>query len=216
MRFFVLGATGATGGLFIEQALADGHDVTAYVRSPAKVTPRERLTVVAGDVRDADALAEAMHGTDAVISTLGLGRARKPDNLIADSTRAIVEAAKHSGISRVLIMSAFGVGESLRKASALARLMYSSGGKAVFADKAAGERYLTSSDLDWTLAYPVLLTNKPKSGKYLAIDLAELTRLPGMPRVSRADVAAFLLSAAKDGEWFRRTAVLLADRHDIT
>lgn len=101
MKFLVLGATGATGGLFIEQALADGHDVTAYVRSPARLAPRERLTVIAGDVRDADALAEAMRGADAVISTLGLGRARKPDNLIADSTRAIVEAATRAGISRV-------------------------------------------------------------------------------------------------------------------
>lgn len=109
-------------------------------------------------------------------------------------------------------MSAFGVGDSLPKASALARLMYSSGGRAIYADKAAGERILTSSDLDWTLAYPVLLTSKPKSGKYQAIDLADLTRVPGMPRISRADVAAFLLSAAKDDSWSRRTAVLLAER----
>ncbi len=109
-------------------------------------------------------------------------------------------------------MSAFGVGDSLPKASAIARLMYSSGGKAIFADKAAGERFLTSSDLDWTVAYPVLLTNKPRSGRYRAIDLAELTRLPGMPRISRADDAAFLLSAAREGSWSRRTAVLLADR----
>jgi putative NADH-flavin reductase len=212
MKFLVLGATGATGGLLIEQALADGHDATAYVRDPERLAPRERLTVVAGNVRDADAMAEAMHGTDAVISTLGLGRARKPGNLITDSTRAIVEAAKQADTPRVLIMSAFGVGDSLPKASALARLMYSSGGRAIFADKAAGERFLTSSDLDWTLAYPVLLTNKPKSGRYQTIDLAELTRLPGMPRVSRADVAAFLLSAATDGTWSRRKVVLLADR----
>ncbi|WP_194903943.1 NAD(P)-dependent oxidoreductase [Catenulispora rubra] len=211
MKFLLLGATGATGSLFIEQALADGHEVTAYVRSPDKLAPRERLTVVAGDVRDAAALTEAMSGAspDAVVSTLGLGRTRKPNNLIADSTRAIVEAAGRSGTSRVLVMSAFGVGQSADKASAIARFMYRTGGKAIYADKEVGDRHLAASDLDWTLAYPVLLTNKPKTGSYQAIDLGQLTRLPGMPRVARADVAAFLLAAATEDTWSRRTVVLV-------
>lgn len=119
-----------------------------------------------------------------------------------------MEAAQRSGTKRVIVMSAFGVGESLPKASRLARLVYNSGAQATFADKAAGERLLTTSDLDWTLAYPVLLTNKPASGKVHAVDLDQLTRLPGLPRISRADVAAFLLRTAQDGAWSRRIVVL--------
>lgn len=182
------------------------------MRNPAKLAPREHLTVVAGDVRDAAALTEAMSSAspDAVVSTLGLGRTRKPDNLIADCTRAIVEAATRSVTSRVLITSAFGVGESAQKASPIARFMYRTGGKAIYADKEAGARHLAASDLNWTLAYPVLLTNKPKTGTYQAVDLAQPTRLPDMPRVPRADVAAFLLAAATNGNWSRRTVVLLA------
>src|SRR5690349_23511980 len=163
MKFLLLGATGATGRLFLEQATTAGHDVTAYVRDPGKLTPRPRLTTAGGDVRDADALAAAIQGVDALVSTLGIGKAKDPGNLIADSTRAIVQAAEHSGTKRLVIMSAFGVGDSLDKAGALMRLLYA-GGKATFADKAAGERILTGSGLDWTLAYPVLLTNKPASG----------------------------------------------------
>ncbi|MFD3377520.1 NAD(P)-dependent oxidoreductase [Streptomyces sp. NPDC058697] len=206
MRFLLLGASGATGGLFMDVATAAGHEVVAFVRDPAKLTPRARVTTFPGDVRDADALADAMCGVDAVVSTLGIGRARNPADLITDSTRALVRAAEASGVKRVVIMSAFGVGESLAKGSGMLRLMYK-GGRTTFADKAAGERILTDSDLDWTIAYPGLLTNKSASG-VRAVDLAKLDRLPGVPRISRADVAAFLLGAAVEGTWSRRTAVL--------
>ena len=212
MKFLLLGATGATGTLFVERATAAGHEVVAFVRDASKITPADRLTVVEGDVRDARALTEAMRGIDAVVSTLGLGKVKDPGNLIADTTRALVRAAEDSGTKRVLIMSAFGVGDSLAKASAFARVLYNSGGKAPFADKAAGERILTASGLDWTLAYPVLLTNKPAAGDVHAVDLTALDRLPGLPRISRADVAAFLLEAAVEGSWSRRTAVLTAGR----
>ncbi|WP_105974299.1 NAD(P)-dependent oxidoreductase [Streptomyces geranii] len=212
MKFLLLGATGTTGALFVDRAVAAGHEVVAFVRTPSKITPVDRLTVVKGNVRDARALTEAMRGTDAVVSTLGLGKAKNPDDLIADTTRVLVRAAEDSGTKRVLIMSAFGVGDSLAKASAFARLLYKSGGKATFADKAAGERILTASGLDWTLAYPVLLTNKPATGDAHAVDLTALDRLPGLPRISRADVAAFLLDAAVTGAWSRRTAVLTSGR----
>jgi len=212
MKFLLLGATGATGTLFVKRATAAGHEVVAFVRDASKITPPDRLTVVEGDVRDARALTEAMRGIDAVVSTLGLGKVKDPGNLIVDTTRALVRAAEDSGTKRVLVMSAFGVGDSLAKASAFARVLYNSGGKAPFADKAAGERILTASGLDWTLAYPVLLTNKPAAGDVHAVDLTALDRLPGLPRISRADVAAFLLEAAVEGSWSRRTAVLTAGR----
>jgi putative NADH-flavin reductase len=211
VKFFVLGATGTTGGLFLEEALAAGHEVIAYVRSPQKLTARKCLSVIAGDVLDAGAMAEAMRGADAVVSMLGLSGAR-PNGFSESALRAIVDAAQRSGASRVLIMSAFGVGESLPKASWLARLMYNVGGRAIYADKAAGEKILTASGLDWTLAYPVLLTNKPKSSAFTAIDLAQLEHLPGLPRVSRADVAGFLLDAAANASWSRRTVVLTTGR----
>ncbi|WP_437773348.1 NAD(P)-dependent oxidoreductase [Arthrobacter sp. KNU40] len=207
MKFLVLGATGTTGSLFLGAALSAGHDVIAYVRSPYKLAPRERLTTIAGNVHNADEMVEAMRGVDAVVSTLGLSSAA-PNDFSANALRTIVAAAERTGTRRVVIMSAFGVGVSLQKASLLARLMYKSGGSAIYADKAAGEKVLTASDLDWTLAYPVLLTNKPRSGAFQAIDLAQLDRLPGLPRISRADVAEFLLDAATTSAWSRRIAVL--------
>ncbi|GAA3808287.1 NAD(P)-dependent oxidoreductase [Cellulomonas soli] len=211
MKLFVLGATGSTGTLVAEEALAAGHDVVAYVRSPEKLAAHDRLTAVVGDVLDVEAMTVAMRGTDAVVSTLGLSSGR-PNGFSERAVSTITAAAQRSGVQRVLIMSAFGVGASLDKASRLAQLMYNGGGKAIYADKAAGERALTASGLDWTLAYPVLLTNKGRSPRFRAVDLTDLDRLPGLPRVSRADVAGFLLEAATGDAWSRRTAVLTTGR----
>src|SRR5579862_5484808 len=72
MRVFVLGATGRTGVELLDLALARGHSVTAFVRSPRKVARRdERLAVVEGRVNDARTMATAMTGHDAVVSVLG-------------------------------------------------------------------------------------------------------------------------------------------------
>src|SRR5260370_38195694 len=71
MNLVVLGATGRTGRLVVEQALAAVHTVTALVRSPQKLTAANpNLRVVRGEATDQSALARALHGADAVISTL--------------------------------------------------------------------------------------------------------------------------------------------------
>src|SRR5207237_10855750 len=93
----VLGATGRTGRLVVEQALAAGHTVTALVRSPEKVANgNANLRVVTGSATDKSDLARALEGADAVISTLG-GKG----SVIEDSSQAIVAAARAAGVSRV-------------------------------------------------------------------------------------------------------------------
>lgn len=215
MKICVLGATGVTGGLYVETALGAQDTVTAVVRSPGAIVPRAGLTVVPGDVVNTDALGSAMAGADAVVSLLGL-RSGKPNGFSERAVSSIVAAAERSGVGRVLVMSAFGVGPSAEKASTLARLMYKTGAKAIYADKAAGERVLTSSSLTWTLAYPVLLTDGRTAGGLRAIDLDRLDRLSGLPKVARGDVADFLHSAITDERWFRRTAVLTNGRVGTT
>jgi putative NADH-flavin reductase len=207
VRILVLGATGSTGTVFVEQALAAGHELTGFVRSPDKLPAQARLEVVPGDVLDSGALAQAMRGHDAVVSMLGV-RSLAPHDFSAESTASIVTAAERSGTGRVVLQSAFGVGETIDKASTVAKLGFRSAMRAVQDDKAAGEAYLTASDLDWTIVYPVVLSNGPATGAFRAVDLAELEHVPGLPRISRADVAAFLLQAAGSSEWSRRKVVL--------
>jgi putative NADH-flavin reductase len=72
MKLFVIGATGRTGLEIVHQALARGHHVTAFVRSPESITLRnERLTVLKGNVTDENQLFNAMQSHDAVLSALG-------------------------------------------------------------------------------------------------------------------------------------------------
>jgi uncharacterized protein YbjT (DUF2867 family) len=84
--------------------------------------------------------------------------------LLAADIRALIRAAEQSGVTRVVIMSAFGVGDSLPKGSMMGRFFYKRVIPGVLADKARGEAQLKSSGLDWTLAYPVTLNNKPATG----------------------------------------------------
>jgi uncharacterized protein YbjT (DUF2867 family) len=211
MKFLVLGATGATGALFVEAAIAAGHEVTALARNPDKLAERHGLRRIGGDARDADALTRAADGVDALVSTLGVGRTRTPNDLILDTTRAVLAMAGQTGLQRVVFQSAFGVGASYPKASVPIRLGYHLA-PAVFLDKAAGEKLLIASELDWTIVYPGILTNGPRSGNVTATDLAELDRLHGLPRISRADVAEFLLEAASGNKWKRRVAVIVAHK----
>lgn len=208
MKLFVLGATGATGRRFVEQALDAGHQVTAYVRNPSKVTDSRRLAIVAGSVDDPGALARAMVGHDAVVSMLGNGSGKTDKTLIDDSTRALIIAAQESGVKRLIVMSAFGVGESLPKASWLGKLVYKRVLGGVFADKARGEAQLRESGLDWTVVYPVTLNDKAATNKVVATSLEQTPKVSGMPKVTRADAAGFLLKSAENGTYVRKTVVL--------
>jgi hypothetical protein len=78
--------------------------------------------------------------------------------------------------------------------------------KGLLADKSKADKTLSSSSLDWTLAYPVVLSDGPATG----VTPTETLKPKGMPKVSRADVAAFLVGSLTDSSWSRRIAILAA------
>ncbi len=159
MKFLVLGATGRTGVLFVKKALDEGHQVTALVRR-AGATVDSRAHIVTGEVTDSTVIARAARGHDAVISTLGVTSARKTPTLVTDTVRAVIASATTSGVDRFVIVSAFGVGKSLAKASFLAGILFRTVLRKTYADKAASEALLMASDLKWTLEYPGALNNR--------------------------------------------------------
>lgn len=208
MKFLVLGATARTGVLFITKALDEGHQVTALVRS-ANATVDPRAHIVIGDVTDATVIATAATGHDAVISTLGVRNVRETPTLITDTVRAVIASAKTSGVDRVVIVSAFGVGDSLAKASFLVAPIFRTVLRKSYADKAASEVLLRASDLKWTLEYPGALNDRDRT-RYSATVLEEVTKLPLFPSTSRANVADFLLRSAVE-ETFMRQVVVVTD-----
>lgn len=207
MKLFVLGATGGTGLQIVQQALSQGHDVTAFVRDPAKLPIKhERLKTVVGSLPgDARALEEALRGHDAVISSLGLHNALKAHHFSENNMRVLVPAMEKQGVRRLIIVSANGVGETFKHSPLLPRIMYRLLLTDIFADKQAGEDIARASGLDWTFAYPTMLTNGPRTGNYRA---GERLELKGMPKISRADVADFVLRQLNDRAFVKKGVVL--------
>jgi uncharacterized protein YbjT (DUF2867 family) len=206
MKFLVLGATGRTGVPFVKKALDQGHQVTALVRR-ADANVDSRAQIVRGDVTDAAVIATAAQGHDAVISTLGVKNVRETPTLITDTVRAVIASAKTSGVDRFVVVSAFGVGDSLAKASFLAGLIFRTALRKKYADKAASEVLLAASDLKWTLEYPGALNNRD-STRYTATVLENVTKLPILPSASRANVADFLLRSAVENTFVRQIVVV--------
>ncbi|MFM9555190.1 NAD(P)H-binding [Streptomyces sp. cf124] len=178
MKLLVLGATGATGRLVVDQALVAGHTVRELVHSPQKLDARPGLDVVAGQATDFGDVTQAMSGVGAVIGTL--------------------RAVGGTVITRFVELSSFAV---LReRLSAPAMLMPRVKGKA------AAEDALRASDLDYTLVHAVRLTNGPAAG--VTKLLPESATLRMGDTVSRADVAAWMLTALTDTTTSRRSVVI--------
>ena len=205
MRLLILGATGPTGRNLVDQALAAGHEVTALARNASRLTvAHPRLAVVGGDATDARTLEDAMGGKDAVLSALGAGNSLR-SQIASRAMAALIPAMRARALERVIFLSSFGVGESCGQASLLQRIAFRTMLRQIFADKAKADAMLRASGLDWTLVYPTLLTDGARAGRYR---VGERLAMSGMPRISRADVAAFMLAQLATDEWRCRTAVI--------
>ena len=197
MNLLILGATGRTGRLVVEQALAAGHTVTALVRSPEKLTIRNsNLRVLAGRATDAGDVARALASADAVLSTLG-----GSGSVIADSTHAIVEAAHKTGVSRVIVLSSFFIERD--RLGAVTRVLTGVAMGSVIKDKSAGEQLLRQSDLDWTIIYASVLKDSPISGSVEVLPEGAKWRISD--RISRSDVAKWMVQAVTSSQLSRRS-----------
>lgn len=206
-KLLVLGATGGTGQQLVTQALRQGHTVTALVRDPSQMSfASDRLRVLSGSVTDdSSALATAMHGQDVILSALGVGKSFKSGGLIAQSVPRIVRAMTDEGIRRLIFTSAFGVGKTHRDVPLVPRLFIRFVLQDVYRDKNAGEARLIDSELDWTLVYPSGLVDGAATGRYR---VGERLPLRGFPRITRADVAAFLLAQIDDTTYVRKQVLI--------
>lgn len=197
MKVVVLGATGATGQLVVEQALKRGFSVVAYVRNASGLAPRPGLEIIQGQLSDVALLTQAMKGADAVLVTLGPKETKHVD-LMQKSLPLIIQAMKAAKVVRIVLMSAYGVGDTARTASLVARLAYKTMVASVYEDKARSEAILPTSELQWTSVLPVILSNGPASDETGVWVMSRVAKVSGLPKVSRADVAKAMLDAIGD------------------
>jgi len=195
MKLFVIGATGRTGREIVEQALARGHHVTAFVRSPEGIgLSNERLTILKGNAMDENQLFEAMQNHDTVLSTLGPRKVFKPGSILRDSALATTRAMNRSGLKRLLILSAAAhfPGIPNRITSFILRNH--------MRDSLAMEEIVKGSGLDWTIARPPRLTE----GEYLTYRSREGAAPSLGFTLARRAVAAFMLDAIEQQNHFHK------------
>ena len=208
VRLFVAGASGRTGQLFTELALKNGHEVTALVRDPSRFTvSNERLRVVQGDVLDPETLSDAVADHDAVVSLLA-PRPRRDGRVYVEGTRNLENAAIVSGVRRFVLVSAEGAGVTPGELPLAYRIVLRIPVVArLYPEIAQMERELEGRPgLDWTAVRAAVLTDGPGTGEYRT---AVGDVVPGGLRISRADLAEFLLEVVEcDG--FVRQRVALA------
>jgi putative NADH-flavin reductase len=199
MKLTIFGASGATGACLAGQALNAGHEVTAVVRDPARLTvpAQPRLRVITADVLDPASISPAVADADALITAIaphGTG----PSTLRQDSTRSIKQAMRKTGARRLLFISGSIVaddGESPYLRYLLKPVARHTFLRHVNADFLATEQEIRASDLDWTIFRPPSLTNKPAKGSYR---IATDRNLPRCFTITRADLAACMLSTLDD------------------
>ncbi len=199
MRVALFGATGGTGSQVLAQGLAKGYAFKALARDPAKLATAEALEVMAGDVLDQDAVDRCLADTDAVICVLGSHGAATP--VEAAGTERIIAGMQRLGIKRLIAVTSMGVGDSREQVAAAFRVIMQLTLRKIMAAKEAQEQLIRESGLDWTIVRPGGLTDGPATGAYRS----GTDRSIRATRVSRADVADFVLQQLTDNRYLHQT-----------
>lgn len=207
MKIAVFGGTGRTGRRLVEQALAEGYQVAVLARTPGKLEIQNpALTVIEGDVKDAGAVERTIAGAEAVLSTLGPS-SNAPVFEVSQGMGNILAAMKSQGVRRLVISAGAGVGspdDALglfhRGMNFLLKLM----AKNVLADMTQAVEMVRNSDLDWTVVRLPMLADGPRTGNVRAGYLGKGVGA----RITRADVAGFMLAQIKDSSYLRKSPVI--------
>ncbi len=206
MVIALIGGTGRTGALVLDELLLRGHRVRALVRADGRVTEGSSVTTVVGDCRDRSTLRVLVEGADAVVSALG-PRGRE-ETLHRDTARALVATMPTAGVRRFVGISGMAVavpGDQRSMSSAVATRIVRLVGGPLARDKRDEYAVFAASDLDWTLARPPRLVD----GEETAHVEHAAHRSTRSSKIVRADLATFLVDVVEHG-WYVRQAPFVA------
>ena len=161
----------------------------------------EQLQVTQCDVLDAACVGRSIDGQDAVLCALGTD-ARRPTIVYSVGTRNIIDAMEDKGVRRLIVVSSFCVLSETPRDLVGKFILFM--GRAylrnILPDQRQALEEIRQSHLEWVAVRPLVLVNSPGRGHYrVALD--------GLPprgrRISRADVAAFMLDQLVSREYVR-------------
>lgn len=199
MKVTIFGGTGKTGQHLVKQALDAGYDVVVLARTPSKLTTQhDKLQVLQGGILDEACVEQAIQGTDAVVSVLGPS-SNKPDFIISRGTDNILAAMQKHDVRRIIISAGAGVRDPKDRPGLIDRvasLVLNLVSKNVVADMEQVVQKIRNSDRDWTVVRVPMLTDQPAQNTLKVGYVGDIS-----PRISREDMAAFMLKQLDDDTW---------------
>jgi len=207
MKIIVFGATGGTGMEIVRQALEAGHQVTAFVRNPARMTlTHPNLHLAQGDVMDAAAVERSIAGQDAVLSALGPSQPPVP-GMMETAARNILAGMKKHGVRRLISTTGAGVRDPQDQpkfSDHLMKALLSLLAGKVLQDSAANVAVLRASDVDWTIVRYPRLMDGAHTGKYRVGYVGK----DSGSQISRADGADFVLKELAEGKYIHHMPIV--------
>ena len=185
-KIAIIGATGRAGSQLLEEALRRGHSVVAIARNTDKLAVRPGVTVKQVDALDANALEQAISGSDVVISAA---------HFATLPASAVIGPVKHAGVKRLLVVG--GAGSLLLPGGG--RVIDSEGFPAEYkAEASAGAAFLDvlrqEKDVDWTFLSPsALFDGTERTGKFRLGQDDLLVNSDGTSSISFADYAIAMI-----------------------
>lgn len=206
MKIAILGARGGVGQALVSAALADGHDVTAFARSAVEASAgASRLAAVTGDACDPEAIVRATAGQDVVCDCLGTTDILRPITVFSRVAENLARALKPEQL--LIAVTGLGAGDSKGHCGVLYdRFFLPVVLRRIYADKDRQEDIIKERVARWIIVRPGFLTNGPRTGRYRA--LTDMRGLHG-GKISRADVADFILTQARSPQFLGRAPMLI-------
>ncbi|RWA08366.1 hypothetical protein EKO27_g6742 [Xylaria grammica] len=221
MQLLILGGSGRTGKLIVEDAIAKGHSVVALVRSPSSLAARPGLTTVQGTPLKREDIAKAFGALptrpDAVLVALSLKRVSDspfaavspdaPDRIMEDSVANAISVMNDFGTKRIVIMSQWGAGDSWNSMSFLFRAIFKhTNMKYGLAAHNALDKETRRSDVEFVLARACVLAEGDAAPIRLYPDDGAAIGL--LPKITRASVAKFMVEACEKDDFVGKSPVI--------
>ncbi|KAI9508948.1 NAD(P)-binding protein [Russula earlei] len=216
MRVLILGGTGPSGILLIEEALSAKHVVVVYARNPQKLPEHLRthpdVTIVKGELEDAESLDAALAGgTDAVLSALGPFLFRYPPGTpIAVGYRSVLAAMRRAGVRRLLALGTPSIADENDKASLVYSAMVAAvafTARSAYKDiVAVGEVIRACDDMEWTIVRVPALKND--QNREVLVGYIGDGGAGDRYTLARLGFAVFMLQELEKGEWIKRAPLI--------